>query len=386
MRHRPDGSHADGGSRYAPTMTILISIVGFVFRFTAALLTTALGWASTLMFGRVPRSHQIFVVLMLAGSLTWMVLLLCVLVPGISGFFLDLTPHPPFIDRPLLGVAFLVGLVVTPLVVGTAAYLVPDDGDRPEGLAIAVEILRGYLLVPILCVLLLFLPAVGISRKARSVSRRWSDVHIPIVVKPKGYDRLVADLQETLAEVDLPVEAEDAPRVLSFPAWLLSKVAGNNVRKMRPDRLVELEGQDLRVGVYPSDIAISGPAPVRARARAGIISRLATTAAFLTTSAEAQAIEERLHHLAERLATPSGAPARDVAAALAAVDEALLELEVPVEEWDILYRCRLQVERDALAGTGSSLPRSAAARTEAASSAEAEAPASARGVSPEGAV
>jgi len=151
--------------------------------------------------------------------------------------------------------------------------------------------------------------------------------------------------------MDLPVVAEDAPRVLSFPAWLLSRVAGDNVRKMRPDRLIELEGEDLRVGVYPSDIAISGPDPVRIRARAAILSRLATSAAYLTTSAESQAIEDRLHQIADRFRTTTGAPAGEVAAALAAIDEVLLELEVPTDEWDILYRSRLQVERDALAGS-----------------------------------
>ena len=78
---------------------------------------------------------------------------------------------------------------------------------------------------------------------------------------------------------------------------------------------------------------------------------MATTAAYLTTSAKTQAIEDRLHKIAERFETPSGAPGGEVAAALAAIDEALLELDVPIEEWDILYRSRLQVERDALAGT-----------------------------------
>ena len=350
-------------------MTILISIGGFIFRFAEGFLTTSLGWASSLMFGRVPRSHQVFVNLMFAGSLLWLFLLIGLLVPGVPSFFLQTTPHPNQIDRALLGIAIVVGLVVLPLIVGAAAYFVPADGERPTGLGIVRELLRGYLLVPILCFLLLFMSVVGISRKTRSVTHRWSDVHIPIVVKSKGYDRLVTDLGLTLTAVDLPVVVEDAPRVLSFPAWLLSRVAGENVRKMRPDRLIELEGEDLRIGVYPSDIAISGPDPIRARARAAIVSGLATTSAYLTTSADAQAIEDRLQKIAERFETASGAPAGEVAAALAAVDETLLELQVPIDEWDILYRSRLQVERDALAGTrrrGLPAPTATATATEAA--------------------
>jgi hypothetical protein len=43
-------------------MTILVSVFGFVGRFAGDLLTSALGWASSLLFGRVPRAHQVLAV------------------------------------------------------------------------------------------------------------------------------------------------------------------------------------------------------------------------------------------------------------------------------------------------------------------------------------
>ena len=329
-------------------MTILLSVIGFVVRFASALLTTALGWASSLLFGRVQRSHQIFVILMLAGSLTWMFFIVGALWPGVPGYLFDATPHPGFIDRTWLGIVIFGGLLLLPLGVGLAAYLVPTGDDRPSGLRIPLELLRGYILTPVLGGLLLFLPAVGISRKARSVRHGWSDVHVPIVVKPKGYDQIVADLQHALASVGLQTEAEEAPAVLSLPAWILTRIAGGNVRKLRPDRLVELKGPCLRVGVYPSDVAISGPQPERGMARVAILSRLTTTAAWLTTSAEAQSVEDLLAHVHERLSASTSLTPAMVAAEFAEVDDTLLGLEVQDEEWDILYRMRLQVERDVL--------------------------------------
>lgn len=331
-------------------MTIFISVIGFIGRFAAALLATALGWASSLMFGRVQRSHQMYVLLMLAGSLLWLCCIVGASLPGVTGFLYDSTPKPGFVDRTWLQVVLLAGIAVLPLGVGLAAYLVPSGDDRPTSFGIPLELARGYLLTPILCALLLFLPAVGISRKARSVRHRWSDTHIPIVVKPKGYDRLVTDLQAALAAADLPLEAEDAPRILSLPAWILTRVAGGNVRKLRPDRLVELEGPNLRIGVYPSDIAISGPSPEREMARTAVLSRLATTAAWLTTSAESQAIEDRLAALSERLAAEVAITPAEVAVEFAGIDDAMVDLAVPEDEWDILYRVRLQVERDILGG------------------------------------
>src|SRR5664280_3819020 len=174
--------------------------------------------------------------------------------------------HPPFVDQAWLAFALLVGVVLLPLGVGLAGYLVPTAGERPAGASVLREILRGYLLAPLIGGLLIFLAGVGVVRKIRSQRHRWSDVHVPIVVKPGGYDQMVLDLQNALTSVDLPVAAEDAPWVLTLPARLLSLVAGGNVRKLRPDRLVELKRTDLRIGVYPSDIAISGTTRDRTRA------------------------------------------------------------------------------------------------------------------------
>ena len=41
-------------------MTMLLSGFGLLGRFAGDLLTSALSWASSLLFGRVPRSHQTF--------------------------------------------------------------------------------------------------------------------------------------------------------------------------------------------------------------------------------------------------------------------------------------------------------------------------------------
>ena len=193
-------------------------------------------------------------------------------------------------------------------------------------------------------------------RKARSARHGWSDTHIAIVVKPGGYDQMAADLADALNAAGLPVDASDAPRVLTLPAWILTRVAGNGVRTLRPDRLVELCGRDLRVGLYPSDIAISAAQPTRTRARAALLARLTTTEAHLTTSAEAQGMEDRLERLASSRAKAGSPRTR---AALATIDSELVQLSVSTDEWDTLYRLRLQVERDLLSGAGGRPPGSA---------------------------
>ena len=143
---------------------------------------------------------------------------------------------------------------------------------------------------------------------------------------------------------------------LAIPGRLLGRIAGPGIRALVPDRPVELVGQDLEIGLYPSDISIGGKRAVVARARAAIATRLTSTAASMTTSAEAQEVEAMLEALTKGRvggAEPGAGTTVDQTAAsatLSAIDGRLAELDVPHDEWEILYRQRLQVERDLLAG------------------------------------
>ncbi|HEX5825321.1 MAG TPA: hypothetical protein VFY18_12765, partial [Candidatus Limnocylindrales bacterium] len=140
------------------------------------------------------------------------------------------------------------------------------------------------------------------------------------------------------------------------------------IRSLVPDDLVELVGHDIEVGLYPSDISIGGKKLLVARARSAIATRLTATAASMTTTAEAQAVEAKLEALTAARAA-GGRPGNDLPdpattrATLEAIDAELAVLNVPHDEWEILYRQRLQVERDLLAGRapGSVLPSDAKA-------------------------
>lgn len=323
-------------------MTTIVSVFGIVGRFAGDLMMAALGWASSLLFGRVPRSHQVFLVLMMAGSFVWLVTILALILPSIAALMLTNTPHPPFVNMRWLAAALLVAVVALPLLVGAAGYLVPADGERVTGTRAFLEVLRGYVLTPLIGALLIFMAGVGMARKIRSLRHGWVETHVPIVAVPGRYDEMVLDLQRGLATGGTMVDASDAPRVLTLPAMLLTRVAGPNVRKLRPDRLIELCGNDVRVGVYPYDIAISSDRAERMRLRAAVMNALGNSDAHLTTSAEAQAVEERIQGLAELAA--HGAPGSDVEHGLETIDRQLLGLAVSAEEWDVLFRQRLKLE------------------------------------------
>jgi len=328
-------------------MTVLISALGIAGRIAGDLLATALGWAGSLLFGRFPSSHRSLLLAMMGLSFAWLLAIVGLVVPAVTSVLLAATPHPSGIE-PWIGAGLGLAAVGLPLGVGLAGYLVPPEGRREDGPSIVPELLRGYVLAPVIAGLLVFLAAVGIVRKVRSARHGWSDGHVAVVIEPTGYDQLVDDLVDALGTVGLPVAVHDAPAVLMLPARVLSLVASDSVRTLHPDRLVELRARDLRIGVYPSDVAISGPARRRTRARAAILSRLTATRAHLTVSAEAQAIEDRLAKLAG--SRDNGHAGRGHEVAFRHLDDDLYDLQIPSDEWDVLFRERLQVERDLLRG------------------------------------
>jgi hypothetical protein len=333
-------------------MAILAALFAFGSRFVGKILTTALGWASTLLFGRVPAKRQYMLLGITFGSVIWIVLLLGVLLPDVGTFLLVFVPDQDIVPENVIRLIMLIGAIVVPGVIGALTLMLSNSGDR-SARRVADNVARGYPLTVLLSVLLVFLAALAIVRKAQSLARGWTDAHVPLVIEPGKYDVVASDLDRALEAAGLEVEPTTAPAAMSKPATWLAAIAGGSAASLVPEKLIQLDGKDLDILVYPMDLLISGKPALVARARAAMASRLTTSAAHLTVSAEAQAIEDRLASLARpATATPGHPPRFDDAAAaeFAAIDEQLSTLEIPYEEWEVLYRQRLQVERDLRAG------------------------------------
>jgi hypothetical protein len=311
-------------------MAILAALLAFGSRFAGKILTTALGWASTLLFGRVPADRQPFLLGITFGSVIWLVLLGGVLFPDLGTFLLVLVPPQDFVPEWVIRLAMLIGALTVPAVVGIlVALLRPADERTPR--VIAESIARGYPLTVLLAVLLLFLAGLAIWRKGTSLARGWTDAHVPIVVTAGAYDQVAADLDAAVTAAGLEVEPKAAPATMSAPAKWLARVAGQSSAVLVPDRMIQLDGKDLDILIYPMDLLIAGKPRLVARARAAMASRLTTTAAHLTISAEAQAIEDRLTGLIRRPADqPDARPRYDerVEATLTSIDEELASVDI----------------------------------------------------------
>ena len=273
-------------------MAIIGSAFAMIGRFAGRLLNSALGWATLLLFGKVEGRKQTILQVIALGSLLWMVTVVGILLPDIGTFMLAFVPVPDGVDDSWVRLAMLAAALAIPLLIGAAAIYVTQADQRPTGLGLVTGVLRGYPFTFVLAVTIATLAGVSLARKVRSLAKRREDAHVAVIVKPGGYGRVLDDLQRVLDRSGLPVRVQPAPAIISLPPRLLDAVAGRSIGSLVPDRLMMLNGEELEVLVYPSDVAISGPTTAMARARAAIAVELTESPAYLTTSAESQEIED----------------------------------------------------------------------------------------------
>jgi hypothetical protein len=328
-------------------MTIIGGLIGLLGRFAGQILNTTLGWATLLLFGKVPQNRQMLLLVIVFGSLVWVALVIGIALPPVGTLLVASVPLSNNVDPNWIRLSMLAGALAVPVAIGLAAAVVSQDTTSRGPAALISAGIRGYPFAVVLTLMLGLLAAVGIGRKVRALSKKWTDAHIPLMVKPGAYDAVLADVGEALDDAGLDVAPRNAGVLLSGPPKLLDKIAGRRgLGDLVPDKLKLLAGKDIEVLVYPSDLAVSGTKENVARARAALASRVSNAPAYLTTAKESQDLEDVLDKIRDdgRKSAPEQTIAR-----LHEVDTRLATLAVPYEEWSVLYRLRLQLERDARA-------------------------------------
>src|SRR6185369_9467699 len=101
-------------ARDAADVAFLAALIAFGSRFASKVLTTALGWASTLLFGRVPASRQILLLGITFGSVIWMVMVAGFIVPDLGTFLLLLVPSQDVVPDEVIRLLMLIGVIVVP--------------------------------------------------------------------------------------------------------------------------------------------------------------------------------------------------------------------------------------------------------------------------------
>jgi hypothetical protein len=341
------------GTRFATLlrMAVLQAILAAIGRQLGRLLNTAFSWATVLLFGKVPERRQLYLSAISAGSVLWLVLLIGVAFPSVGTFLMAFVPLPKWIDQATARLIMLAAAALLPMVIGILSLFLLEPADRPEGIYAKLKaVAAGYPYTFGLALTLVLMTIVAPLLKARAVFRRWTTTHIPIVVEPRNYEETVLQMHRVLCEQGLETVRRPATWLLRGPTKLLTVFAGARVERMVANQLAVLRGADVELILHPADLVLSGREKTVTRTHAIITEHLTGTKAYLTWSKEAQEIEDRLHRLYRQV--QAGAMTRGHSqTAIQDIRATVVRLPISYEEWEVLFRQRVLLERDILAAS-----------------------------------
>lgn len=328
------------------------AIFAAVTRSLGKLLNTAFGWATILLFGKVPQDRQIYLSVITFGSVIWLVAVLGTAFPAVGTWLLTFVKLPRWVRHDWIRLAMLGAVVLLPLAVGVASLLMLTPDQRPTRAAARAKlILRGYPYTVGLGLTLVMLLVFAPILKVRNILRRWTDRHVPVIVESGDYLEVVDAIHAALAAGGIDTRRVPASWLIRMPTSLLTAFARDETKSLVADRLTTLTAPDIEVLLHPSDLVLSGQEREVAYAQAVISERLTYTKAHLTWDKEANDLEDRLYAIWQLARTDGGRAAAALEVALVklgGVHADLQRLKLPYEEWEVLFRELTVMQRTVL--------------------------------------
>lgn len=331
-------------------MAVIQGLFAAVARSAGKVFNTAFGWATALLFGKVPKDRQIYLSVITFGAVIWIVVLLGVIFPVFGAWMLTFVKPPKWVNRNWIRIAMLIAAVIIPLAVGWASTRAVDPEDQPKGARpVLISMVRGYPYTLGLAIALIMMCIFAPVMKLRTAVRRWTTEHVPVIVDPEDYPAFVDQMQSMLRTAGWPTERRPASWMVRLPTRVLTLFAGKSVGNLIADQLTTLESPRLEVTLHPSDLILAAREVDVAHVQAIIAEKLAFTNAYMTWSKEANQLEDRLNEVWRTL---GGAAGKDLAPAslrkMDAIEEEIRKADLPFDEWQVIDRKKLLVVRLAL--------------------------------------
>ena len=306
----------------------------------------ALGWATALYFGQVPgRQGRILSVISLLSA-AWVILIVGFAIPILGGALLESAGviEENFDVRAIHYVGLVAGLLLTPPSVAAAVVFGEFHDDRsigtwarllpvsyPATFMLGLSVLQMVAITPFL----LFQR----WRKKRKL------VQVPLVMRERADDDDLAEAVLTAVRAagieEARIERASGPK--TWPMRTVAYAAEHLLGAVIRGEPVRVVTEAVEIHAYATNVAIMGPKEDAYRLRAAVERELAFANAYLTWNDESQGFERELMEVHESM---NG----DVAALEQRLDDIQERMDVASlnrEEWNVLYRLRLQVEQRA---------------------------------------
>jgi hypothetical protein len=306
----------------------------------------ALGWATAIYFGQVPgRQGRILSVISLLAA-GWVILIIGFGIPILAGAALEAIGliGENFDVQAIHYLGLVAGIVLTPPALA-AATVYAEFHDERSLVAWARLIPVSYPATAMLGVSVLQMVAFTPFLLFQRWRRKRKLVQVPLVMREGTDDDDLAQLvRSALASIDLRDTAmTEATGPKSWPMRTVGFAARHLLGAVVRGEPMSFAVDGLEVLAYATNISILGPREDAYRVRAAMERELAFSDAYLTWNDESQAFEDELREIHQSANGDIGGTRRRLSAVQERIDVASLNSE----EWNVLYRLRLQLEQAA---------------------------------------
>lgn len=327
-------------------MAILQALLTLLSRSAGKILNAIFGWAVRALFGQPSAKEQPFLIGVVAAAAAWPVLLLGVAMPKLAALLIALVPFHNRAPAWIIRLVWLDLALLVPIAVGLAvAARAPSGRMRAPawkrvalGWPITIGLAAAFLVM--------FVTVPGL--KIATLLRRRRQEQLPLVTRSSNYHEVAALIVTTLGRHGYALRPAKPGWWISVPTTILRRLGGNAFRGYVPDRLEYLRDGAFEAALYPSGLLLRGERRRVARAHALVSEALAHSEALQTLEPAAQQLERRIHSLWIAFDRDPignvGAP--EFSAGVDRLARALGEADVTFEDWQVLYRELLQLDRE----------------------------------------
>jgi hypothetical protein len=369
-------------------MVIIQAVLALISRSLGSIMSALFGWAVVALFGPTNPREKMWLSALVGAAAAWPFLLIGVVWPRLATLILAFVPLPHnWVPTWVIRLIWVVLAVIVPIALGVAmaarsrgtaapipgtasAAASPGSGESarrhsPLRESKLIRLLRG---VPITLGVAASFFIVFISvpvRRLISIVRGQVDLNVPLVTDAKGYELVAKVIALTLTRHGLDVQPAEPSWTVTAPSRILSFFGGLSFREYVPERFARFRGPRVDVMLYPNGLLLRGSEQDTAWAHGLVVEALTDAPAYQTFDPGAQDIERQIRSVWSVFHQNPTAHvgARPLEARLDDIAREIRELPVGYDEWQIVYRQALQLDR-ALRGRPQLLEATAATKDE----------------------
>ncbi len=327
-------------------MGILQALISLVSKSASSALNAIFGWAVLALFGQTSPKEKTLLSALVGSAGAWPLLLVGIAFPKIALFAVSFVPLAKSVPTFWLRLSWIGLSLVVPIVVGIVVAKRSPPQNLPESKW--KKLLRGFPITLALAASFLLMLVIAPIQKIASLLHGKEIVHLPAVLRNKLLaPEVMGALAGSLGSHGIRLQPATPPWTMTAPSKILLKIGGQAFAHMVTGQVEYRKNDRLEVVVLPNEAVLMGKPDEVARARSLAMEVYAPREVSETFSPDAQLLEKQIKRVwsvyLEKPHQHRGSPAlvgrvNEIAAELA-------ETHLPPEEWQVVYRLLLQLDR-----------------------------------------